>query len=216
MHAEYYNKILYPIQDRAIEVFRESPFYLTGGTTLSRGYYNHRFSDDLDYFVNYLSNFQMLAEIQIGKLQNIFPDIEVDYRGEYFCRIFVAERQLKIEFVNDVPSHIGAKVRHPVLGIIDSKENILANKVTAVVDRGMPKDMADIYFLLRDGLSLKQALLDANSKAAGLAPLYIAKIFAEYDYSLLDTEIKWTTPIPSAEIRDYLNNISLAIVTGKL
>lgn len=216
MHAEYYNNVLYPLQDKAIEAFKGSPFYLTGGTTLSRGYYNHRFSDDLDYFVNYLSDFQMLAETQIGKLQYIFADVEIDYKGEYFYRIFVAERQLKIEFVNDVPSHIGAKISHPDLGIIDSKENILANKITAIVDRSMPKDMADIYFLLRDGLSLKQALLDANSKAAGLAPLYIAKIFAEYDYSLLDTEVKWITPVASSTIKQYLTDIALSLVRGTL
>lgn len=216
MHAEYYNNVLYPLQDKAIEAFRGSPFYLTGGTTLSRGYYNHRFSDDLDYFVNYLSDFQMLAEVQIEKLQKVFHNVELDYKGEYFYRIFVAERQLKIEFVNDVPSHIGTKIDHPVLGVIDSKENILANKITAIVDRSMPKDMADIYFLLRDGLSLKQALLDANSKAAGLAPLYIAKIFAEYDYSLLDTEVKWITPVASSTIKQHLTDIALSLVRGTL
>ncbi|HPK45112.1 MAG TPA: nucleotidyl transferase AbiEii/AbiGii toxin family protein, partial [Spirochaetota bacterium] len=26
------------------------PFYLTGGTALSRGYFNHRYSDDIDLF----------------------------------------------------------------------------------------------------------------------------------------------------------------------
>ncbi|MDR1421550.1 MAG: nucleotidyl transferase AbiEii/AbiGii toxin family protein, partial [Coriobacteriales bacterium] len=30
----------------------KTPFYLTGGTALSRIYYAHRFSDDLDFFVN--------------------------------------------------------------------------------------------------------------------------------------------------------------------
>ncbi|MDR2191280.1 MAG: nucleotidyl transferase AbiEii/AbiGii toxin family protein [Endomicrobium sp.] len=29
----------------------KTPFYLTGGTAISRGYYNHRYSDDLDFFV---------------------------------------------------------------------------------------------------------------------------------------------------------------------
>jgi hypothetical protein len=216
LHAEYYNKVLYPLQDKAIEAFKDSPFYLTGGTTLSRGYYNHRFSDDLDYFLNDHSDFQTISERCIENLSKLFNDLKVIMSCERFYRIFVAERQLKIELVNDVPSHIGEKITHPVLGVIDSKENILANKVTAIIDRSMPKDMVDIYFLLKDGLSLKQALLDAHSKAAGLAPLYIAKIFSEYDYSLLDTEIKWTTPVASETIRQYLTNISMLIVNGKL
>jgi hypothetical protein len=162
--AEYYNNILYPVQDRAILAFQETPFYLSGGTALSRGYYNHRYSDDLDYFVNYHADFQRIAEVQVMKLQQIFIDTETDYKGEYFYRVFVGKERLKIEMVNDVPSHIGGLVNHHVLGVIDSKENILANKLTAIVDRTLPKDIVDIYFLLKDGLSLRQSLLDAKSK----------------------------------------------------
>lgn len=216
MHAEFYNNVLYPLQDKAVRAFEGSPFYLTGGTTLSRGYYNHRFSDDLDYFLNDHPDFSVIAERCVENLSAIFSDTKVVMSYERFYRIVVADRQLKIELVNDVPSHIGEKITHPVLGVIDSKENILANKVTAIVDRNMPKDMADIFFLLKDGLSLKQALLDAHSKAAGIAPLLVAKTLAEYDYELLDTEVRWTTPIASEEIKRYLNEIAMRIVKGTL
>lgn len=216
MLAEYYYQTLYPLQDKAIEVFKGSPFYLTGGTVLSRVYYKHRFSDDLDYFVNYLSDFEKLAEIQVNKLSQVFEDVEVDYRGEYFYRIFVSQRQLKIELVNDVPAHIGDLIEHPRFGLIDSRENILTNKLTAVMDRAMPKDIVDIYFLLKDGINLKQALTDVHSKVAGVPPLYIAKILGEFDYSLLDTEIKWIRPVPSEEIKKFLTDIAIKIVKGEL
>ena len=45
---------------------------------------------------------------------------------------------LKIEMINDVPAHIGPIAVHPQLGRIDSAENILANKITAVVSREEP------------------------------------------------------------------------------
>ncbi len=215
--AEYYTNILYPLQDKAIPAFKDSPFYLTGGTTLSRGYYNHRYSDDLDYFVNFHPQFQQLAQTSTQKLLQLFENkVEIDIRGEHFYRIFVADRKLKIEFINDVPSHVGTLVDHPILGRIDSKENILANKLTAIVDRTMPKDMVDLYFLLQDGLDLKKALINAESKAAGIAPLLIAKIFGEFDYSLLDTEIKWVKPVSGTTIKDFMNSISLSIVKGTL
>ena len=38
MLAEYYSNTLYPLQDRVLALFKGSPFYLTGGTALSRGY----------------------------------------------------------------------------------------------------------------------------------------------------------------------------------
>jgi hypothetical protein len=214
--VEYYNKILYPLQDKAIPVFQESPFYLTGGTALSRGYYNHRFSDDLDYFLNDHPDFLRIADRMVEGLKGIFPDSKIGIRDENFCRVFVGQEKLKIEMINDVPSHIGTIVEHPVLGRIDSKENILANKITAVVDRSMPKDIVDIYFLLRDGLDIKRALLDADSKAAGISPLLVAKVLTEFDYQLLDTEIKWVTPIPAVLIKDFLQAISRSIVEGTL
>lgn len=215
MLAEYYSNILYPLQDKVITIFKDSPFYLTGGTALSRGYYNHRFSDDLDYFVNDRSDFQKITERQIEKLDSIFADIKVVLKDTSFCRIFAVEGKLKIEIINDVPSHIGTPVNHPVLGVIDSKENILANKLTALIDRALPKDIADIFFLLKDGVSIKQALLDATSKAAGIVPLLVAKFLAEFDYSLLDREIKWVKPVSGDIIKKYLNEVAVTIVRGK-
>ena len=37
-------------------------FYLTGDTALSRAYLNHRYSDDMDFFVNGSDNFKSQAE----------------------------------------------------------------------------------------------------------------------------------------------------------
>lgn len=216
MPAEYYDKIIYPMQDKVIPAFKGSPFYLTGGTALSRGYYNHRYSDDLDYFVNDHQNFQRIAERQVEKLRRMFEEINIAIKGDNYYRIFVASERLKIEMVNDVPSHIGGMVEHHILGLIDSKENILANKLTALVDRSMPKDVVDIYYLLKDGLSLKKALSDAESKAAGISPLLIARIFAEFNYGILDHEIKWIMPVSGETIKHYLNTISLAIVEGTI
>lgn len=53
-YMEYYKESLYPFQDRILKSVESLllPFYLTGGTALSRFYFKHRFSDDLDLFVN--------------------------------------------------------------------------------------------------------------------------------------------------------------------
>jgi len=214
--AQYYNKVLYPLQNEVFPAFEVSPFYLTGGTALSRGYYNHRYSDDLDYFVNDHPDFLRISDRQIERIGAIFTDLKISLKDINFCRIFVAEEKLKIELINDVPSHIGTLGNHAVLGVIDSKENILANKITAIVDRSLPKDIVDIYFLLKDGLSLRQSLLDAKSKAAGISPLLIAKILAEFDYTIIDSEIKWVSAVSSETIKHYLKSISLSIVKGNI
>lgn len=72
----------------------------------------------------------------------------------------------------------------------------------------------DIFFLLRDGLDIKQSLLDAHSKAAGIAPLLVAKYLTEFDYALLDKEIKWVNPVSAGVIQDYLKEVAFTIVKG--
>jgi hypothetical protein len=53
----------------------------------------------------------------------------------------------------------GQVLVHPVLGRLDTAENILANKLTALADREEPKDLADVWgFCTRMGLSLAGAL----------------------------------------------------------
>ena len=54
MDRTFYFEILYPFQDRVLQMLSglETGFYLSGGTAASRGYLDHRFSDDLDLFVD--------------------------------------------------------------------------------------------------------------------------------------------------------------------
>ena len=146
----FYTKLLYPFQDQVLRIVTnlETGFYLTGGTAVSRGYLNHRFSDNLDLFVNYNSQFRFWTEQIIHALsQKTNWETQVLLRQEYFVRLNLIrpEVSLKLEFVNDVPSHVGEFKQDPVLGRIDSAENILANKVNAVLDRQAPKDFADIW-----------------------------------------------------------------------
>ncbi|MGI5097497.1 nucleotidyl transferase AbiEii/AbiGii toxin family protein [Treponema socranskii] len=51
-YSDYYEENLYGLQNGVLNIVKnlDVPFYLTGGTALSRGYYHHRYSDDLDFF----------------------------------------------------------------------------------------------------------------------------------------------------------------------
>lgn len=60
MNKSFYFEVPYPLQDEVLKVVSriDTGFYLTGGTAASRGYLNHRFSDDLDFFTNDSPEFQ--------------------------------------------------------------------------------------------------------------------------------------------------------------
>lgn len=182
MNKEYYFRQLYPLQDRLLRAFgaADTSFYLSGGTAASRGYLQHRFSDDLDLFVNDEPRFALWGQRLIDSLVRL-PELKVNVllREERFVRFEVLQGEvfLKIELVNDVPAHVGEVRLDPVLGRLDSPENILANKLTALLDREEPKDLADVWgFACKLGLSIADAITSAQSKAAGVFPADIARV----------------------------------------
>ncbi len=117
-------------------------------------------------------------------------------REERYVRLnlVLADLMLKIEMVNDVPSRVGEPWLHPELGRIDTAENILANKITAVLDRAAPKDLADIWGLCyQQGLSLSEAITGAQGKAAGVFPVDLARVLCSVTRS--DWElVRWINP----------------------
>ena len=79
--------------------------------------------------------------------------------------------------INNVPARVGEIHSHTTLGRLDSAENILANKVTALLDREEPKDLADIWgFCCQKNLSLRSSITDAQSKAAGVFPADLGRV----------------------------------------
>jgi hypothetical protein len=178
----FYTEKLYPFQDRVLLVIgnTQTGFYLSGGTASSRGYLNHRYSDDLDFFVNDNSEYNLWVDRIVSSLDKS-PEwsVQVLTREDRYTRLNIKQTDidLKIEMINDVPSHIGVIRDHPVLGKLDSPENILANKITALIGREEPKDLADIWgFACKMELSIENAITDAQSKAAGIFPPDLARI----------------------------------------
>lgn len=208
----FYFDILYPFQDRVIKVLNEAEtdFYLTGGTASSRAYLEHRFSDDLDYFVNDDDRFRLWLERVIQALTRSKDwTCEVLMKEERFGRLNVIEGEisLKIEMVNDVPARVGKIQNHPVLGRLDSAENILANKVTALLDREEPKDLADIWgFCCRKNLSLQDAITNAQSKAAGVFPADLARVLCSVQRADWEA-VRWINAPPVDVFLSQLNEL---------
>ncbi|MEW6242323.1 MAG: nucleotidyl transferase AbiEii/AbiGii toxin family protein [Chloroflexota bacterium] len=198
-NPEFYFDILYPFQDRVIRVINqvETGFYLTGGTAASRGYLQHRLSDDLDYFVNDDNRFGLWVERLIQALNQEW-ECEVLTKEERFARLTLSQDEtlLKIELINDVPARVGEIRNHATLGRLDSAGNILANKVTALLDREEPKDLADIWgFCCQLDLSLQIAITDAQSKAAGVFPADLARILCSVKRTDWES-IRWINAPP--------------------
>jgi hypothetical protein len=211
INPDFFFKELYPFQDQVLALIREvdTGFYLTGGTAASRGYLQHRFSDDLGFFVNDDDRFGLWAE----RIRQTLSRSDHAWRcqtlmkEERFVRLNLTtgELQLKIEMVNDVPARVGEVQENPILGRLDTAENILANKVTALLDREEPKDLADIWgFCCLMNLPLKDAITHAESKAAGVFPADLARLLCSADADDWRV-IRWIEAPPVNQFVDQLN-----------
>jgi len=192
-------------------------FYLSGGTALSRGYYAHRYSEDLDFFVNDSAEFPLWRDRCLDALRRAGTEehlqLEIVLREERFGRAFLRGAfSLKLEFINDVPFRVGQPWKHTQLGLLDTKENILANKISALVDRQEPRDLADIFWLCcQDGLDLRAALDNAAGKAAGIFPPLVARALAEGLRQGLP-KVAWQKPPNETEFRNGIEALINALV----
>jgi predicted nucleotidyltransferase component of viral defense system len=167
----FYEEALYPLQDKVLSLLQTDRFYLSGGTALSRWHYNHRYSDDLDFFFRGdafpKEEFPVYFRDVIARLAASFA-VEAAIDGDYFKRIFITDNNtsLKIEFIYENYPHCGEYLTSSNF-LIDSSENIAVNKITAVQDRKTAKDFVDLFFLMND-FELDRLMLDAAHKIVPL------------------------------------------------
>ena len=218
-YRKYYLERLYPLQDSFLKFFdhqNQGRFYLTGGTALSRFYYQHRYSEDLDFFsVAELKNFrEILPKILDAARQKGFL-IEVETISEHFFRIYVKEKEtsLKIDFVNEVAFHWGELNRFPFFACVDNEINILSNKVTCI-SRYEVKDIADIWVLARRLSFSWREVVGIAEKKSPVDPIEVSKIIKSLPREELKL-IKWAFDIQIDEVYADLQTIAEDILLGQ-
>lgn len=189
--SSYYTDTLYPLQDKVLRTIGslKTPFYLTGGTALSRCYLNHRYSDDLDFFVNNEPLFLTRVTSIIASLQKEFA-IEVLMKSESYVSLRV-NTILKVDFVNDVSFRFGELTNTLIYSQVDNLENILSNKLSALISRDEPKDVVDIWMIVKKiRPDWKKIFSDVGSKAVGIFPLDVAQRLTHFPLEMINF-IKW-------------------------
>ncbi len=202
MQDDYYQNTLYPLQDKVLEIIRKLPvgFYLTGGTALSRAYLHHRYSDDLDFFLNGANDFKMQVNKVIEAMTGADWRIDISVADDGFARIFVfdVESSLKLDFVNDVPFRRGSPIATPLFKETDNLNNILSNKVTAL-GRYSTKDIVDIVYICESHKFNWEIIMnDAAEKDLWVNPVNAVEVLEQFPVEKLQ-EINWMIEPPTNE-----------------
>ncbi len=193
--AHYLNK-LYPLQDRILQLFAAEGIkhYLTGGTALSRAFLHHRYSEDLDFFLNYDPDFEKESDRAIDLLHHHFEKVTTDNRQLHFRRLFVLQEAvtLKLDFVNDVAYHYNGFEQTNIYYKTDNPLNILSNKIAAL-NRQAAKDIADIIRICNKyAFTWPDTITQAANKDNWVNEVDVLTAIKTFNQEKLLTDVAWT------------------------
>lgn len=154
MHLEALNekgKAIYPY----LKNFQD--FYLAGGTALALQM-GHRISVDFDFFSD-----KHIPKDLLDKIKQIFTNrkIEVSVNNKEELTVFIDDT--KITFLYYPFPTISSFAEYDNVTMLDIKE-IAATKAYAIGRRGTLRDYVDLYFILKDGHSTIEKIIETARK----------------------------------------------------
>jgi len=212
------NNILSTLQKAFLQAFFATSigqrFFLTGGSALAAFHLQHRLSDDLDLFT--LDD--QALEASVRPLETIALELGCELErarvSQYFQQCFLKPPAqsfpLKIDMVRDFGPQYGERfIREGV--IVDSLDNIAANKITAIFGRADIKDFVDLYFILQAGYDLDQLFEKAREKDLGLTWFYFAGMLRQINrHTVLPHMLK---PLELETLRVFYNDLARKIMS---
>ncbi len=195
------------LQNDFLQAFftHENRFFLSGGAALVGFYFGHRETHDLDLFTleNEVENgFRLVNEV--AKELNVI--VESIQTSPDFRRLLVKRETeaIVVDLVREYVFQID-KEKPIINGIrVDSPEEILANKLCALLSRSEIRDLIDVRELENAGFSLENALQAAAKKDSGLTPAQLAWVLNQIKFS---DDFQPSNNLSVAELCEYLNNL---------
>lgn len=185
---------------------RERDFFLTGGAALAGFHLGHPPTDDLDLFTAQESAFERGRFVLTEVAAELKGTLQSRQDAPGFKRLVLSrgEEALVIDLVRDVSPqlHLDKVERDNIL--IDPADEILANKLTALVGRAEERDLVDVMFLERAGYSVEAGLPVALSKDGGCTPATLAWLLSEISIS---DEVRLPAEVSPAEMRAYVADL---------
>lgn len=191
---------LYENQTKSLEVLKNfSKYGILGGGTALILQLSHRYSYDLDIFLP-----KLVSKKFLYKVKQYFKEIEiiVDTRDEFS---FVSRsHEVKISFIYYPYSPLYKTIAAAYLKLF-SWRDIALDKAHTIGRRGEWRDYVDLYFVIKNGFSLKNIIKGAEKK---FGDSFSEKLFLSqltYFGDIKDFTVDYIgKKYSSAEIKDFL------------
>jgi hypothetical protein len=109
-----------------------------------------------------------------------------------------------VDLVRDRAPQIYAKRRNDHGVLLDPPEEILANKLCALLSRAETRGLVDVRALERAGYRVEDALGPASSKDGGLTPAQLAWVLSEIE---IGNDSSPPGGVSASELREYLKQL---------
>ncbi len=171
-------------QRRVLEEFfeRQSRFFLTGGGALAGFHLQHRRTKDLDLFTVEDALDHGVASLH-EVARSLGASIEALRTAATFRRFLLRRGgdSVMVDLVQDLaPQLYPDKLMIGTIRV-DPPEEILANKLCALLSRAELRDLVDIYTLAKRGFSIEKAVAEASQKDGGMSPGQLAWVLSEIE-----------------------------------
>lgn len=159
---------------------REQAFVLTGGAALVGYYLHHRVTKDLDLFGRPGADLERAERALRDAALSLGAAVTTLQRFTEFRR-FGVQRGAELTVVDLVIDRAPALGPKRTVGnvVMDSIEEIAANKLCTVLGRAEPRDLVDLMLILQSGVDLGAALDGALTKDAGADPATLAWVVGQ-------------------------------------
>lgn len=169
------------LQVRLLELLAEvTPRWtLSGGAALAGFHLRHRSTRDLDLFWHGVREIRRVRDDITLRLLNAGLKANTLVSGEGFARIEVSDGKetVVLDLVADPVPIIDAPVEMTIGGrriLVDSKHEILVNKLCTLLSRQEVRDLVDVRQLTLAGGDLWRAVAQAHQKDGGFSPQVLA------------------------------------------
>lgn len=179
---------------------------LAGGAVLSGVHLRHRLSRDLDLFCDEreavrsaLRGAQEAAQAMGGQLQLVRD-------GGTFVRstLTLGGRRFELDIAHEPSEALAPRDRVEDV-LVDSLEDLRANKLTCLLSRSEPRDLVDLYFLDRAQLPPEASLEAALRKDAGIDPGVLSLLLLEFPTAPLPQLLR---DLSESELREFRSELA--------
>jgi hypothetical protein len=170
------------------------PFFLTGETALSAFYLRHRYSEDLDLFTldnNAFDRVPLYVADTATKLTASVASLQIAPQFRRY-RLSRNGESVIVDFVREVVPQISEEKNRFDGIVVDTLDDITANKICAVIGRA--------------GYALENYIRLAERKDAGVSQAMVAYLLSEI--RLLKVPDYMIAPISIEDVQEYFRSLA--------